>query len=56
LFGQGKNSNLTEERIGALDDLGFVWDGRMVGNRCKRVVEKSQPRSSRLSRRFAAEV
>ena len=43
LFRQGNNSNLTEERIAALVELGFVWDGRTIGSRCKFVVEKSAP-------------
>ncbi|CAJ1929344.1 unnamed protein product [Cylindrotheca closterium] len=52
LYGQGKNSNLTKERIRALDDLGFVWDGRMVGSsRCAtRVAEMRRPRSARIAR------
>ncbi|KAL3930183.1 MAG: hypothetical protein SGBAC_011871 [Bacillariaceae sp.] len=53
LTGKGKNSNLTAERIAALDDLGFVWDGRTIGNSntSKHVsVEKTRPRSTRVSR------
>ncbi|CAJ1929336.1 unnamed protein product [Cylindrotheca closterium] len=50
LFGKGKNSNLTEERIAALDDLGFVWDGRTIGNRCSKAAacESTRPRSTRF--------
>ncbi|CAJ1929332.1 unnamed protein product [Cylindrotheca closterium] len=50
LTGKGKNSNLTEERIAALDELGFVWDGRTIGNRCKGVVEKTSSSQNNPSR------
>lgn len=57
---KGKNSNLTQERIGALDDLGFVWDGRtIIGNNnnsgCKRVIAETtrSTRDSSLRSEFA---
>lgn len=50
LTGKGKSSNLTEERIAALDDLGFVWDGRTIGSNTSKHDVVVRPRSTRVSR------